>query len=78
MITKLQYNDLKLLLTKADLQQIKDMPEPSWQQAKLMMTKWDDYFGDKIVEPEPEKVQTGIIYIKPFIKAVESYPELLI
>ena len=62
---KLSYNDLELLMTPEDRQQIKDMPEPSLEQAKLVIERWNDFFGDRIC-------------LKPYIKARDSYPELFV
>ena len=78
MISTLQYDDLRLLLTKEDLQQIKDMPSPSLEQARLVIKTWEDFFGANEVPQTPEKVKTGIIWIKPYLRAYEDYPELFI
>ena len=78
MKVELSYNDLEALLTSKDRQQIEDMPMPSQEQGKLMIRKWNDYFGDKICEQEPDKIQTGIIYLKPYIKTRDNLPELFV
>jgi len=73
---KLDYNDLKLFLTKADLEQIKGFPEPSLEQAKMIKKQWEDHFGKTEIPKTPEAMQNGIIWIKPFLKAFDTYPEL--
>ena len=75
---ELSYNDLELLLTPADRQQIKEMPEPSQEQGKLMIRKWNDYFGEKVCQQEPDKIQTGIIFLKTYIKVRDTLPELFV
>jgi len=78
MRTIINHNDLELFLTKEDRQQIKDMPEPSRQQAEMVIQKWNDYFGEKEVKETPEAFNTGKIWIKTYIKARDCYPELFI
>ena len=76
---ELQYNDLKMFLTKEDLQQIKDMPEPSLEQAQKMKHDWQTYFGTDVVPRDnPENIVQGIIWIKPYMKAFDTYPEIFI
>lgn len=76
---ELQYNDLKMFLTDADREQIKNFPEPSLEQAQMMKQQWETYFGTDVVSIDtPENIIQGIIWIKPFIKAFDSYPEIFI
>ncbi len=78
MITKLQFNDLHLLLTPEDQKQIDEMPMPTWQQGELMLKTWDDYFGDKIVPETRAGVINGMIWLKPYLKVKQSMPELFL
>lgn len=75
---QLSFNDLELLLTEEDRQQIKEMPVPSLYQAKEIVRMWNNSYGKALVEKKPEVVQNGIIMIKPYIKARDSYPQLFI
>ena len=78
METKLSYNDLEVLLTPKDRQQIKDMPQPSQEQGKLMIKKWENIFGDSTCLQTPEGIQTGLMYLKTYIKTRDTLPELFI
>ena len=75
---ELSYNDLEILLTKEDIQQIKEMPVPSLAQAKGIVKMWKNSYGDALVKKEPSIVKMGLIMIKPYIKARDSYPQLFI
>lgn len=75
---RLNYNELQLLLTPEDRQQIKDMPQPNYKQGRMMIQMWEDYFGSNEVPKTTEQVQTGIMYLKPYIKVYETLPELFV
>jgi len=74
----LDHNDLSLFLTKEDRQQIEEMPMPSYTQAELVIKQWDNCFASREVNQTPEAMQTGMIFLKPYLKAKENYPELFI
>ena len=75
---KFSYNDLELLLTKEDREQIDSFPMPSLEQAKMMQKRWENFFGKALVPETPEAMQNGIIMIKPYLKVFKEYPELFI
>lgn len=75
---RLNYNDLQLLLTPENKQQIKDIPQPSHEQGKLMIKMRKDYYRSKEVPKTHEDVMTGIMSLKPYIKVFVTLPELFI
>ena len=75
---KLQFDDLHHFLTDEDYKQIDEFPSPSLEQAQMMMRKWEDYFGAREVPKTREGVIHGIIWLKPYLKIKQDYPELFL
>jgi len=76
---ELQYNDLKLFLTEADKAQIKAFPMPSLEQAKMLKKQWEMHFGTTVIPTDQSfSIINGMIWVKPFMKVFDEYPELFI
>ncbi len=74
----LTYNDLHLFLTEEDKKQIAEMNEPSLEQGRLLVRRWDTAYGVHQISDEPGAITRAMIWYKPYVKVRESLPELFL
>lgn len=71
------YNELERFLTKEDRKDIEEMNSPSFEQSKMVKTRWDSFYGN-----DPVKFGSGLGAVKPLLKAYikckHTHPELFL